>query len=126
MQALQDVSGGLLHHEASLTLHDASGADPVPASIFMPPAVRLGLSAECDIQALRLGLDWLYAQHGRCGARGALGSLSQPGFLARLEKMLGDRRPHPAADHRRMPPACSNRTPRCASCAVWPRKPARA
>ena len=61
MQALQDVSGGLLHHEASLTLHDASGADPVPASIFMPPAVRLGLSAECDIQALRLGLDWLYA-----------------------------------------------------------------
>ena len=79
VQALQDVSGGLLHHEASLTLHDASGADPVPASIFMPPAVRLGLSAECDIQALRLGLDWLYAQHGALAAPVALGSLSQPG-----------------------------------------------
>ena len=57
----------------------------------MPPAVRLGLSAECDIQALRLGLDWLYAQHGALAAPVALGSLSQPGFLARLEKMLGDR-----------------------------------
>ena len=89
VQALQDVSGGLLHHEASLTLHDASGADPC-----RPPFScrrRLGLSAECDIQALRLGLDWLYAQHGALAAPVALGSLSQPGFLARLEKMLGDR-----------------------------------
>ena len=51
----------------------------MPASIFMPPAVRLGLSAECDIQALRLGLDWLYAQHGALAAPVALGSLSQPG-----------------------------------------------
>ena len=95
VQALQDVSGGLLHHEASLTLHDASGADPVPASIFMPPAVRLGLSAECDIQALRLGLDWLYAQHGALAAPVALGSLSQPGFLARLERCSATGPPSP-------------------------------
>ncbi|WZB64065.1 hypothetical protein WJ970_17040 [Achromobacter xylosoxidans] len=57
VQALQDVSGGLLHHEASLTLHDASGADPVPASIFMPPAVRLGLSVPNAISR-RCGWDW--------------------------------------------------------------------
>lgn len=42
VQPLADVSGALLHYEASLTLHDADGADPVPASIFMPPAVRWG------------------------------------------------------------------------------------
>ena len=100
VQALQDVSGGLLHHEASLTLHDASGADPVPASIFMPPAVRLGLSAECDIQALRLGLDWLYAHMGARGARGAGLAVSTrvPGPAGKDARRPA--RPHPAADHR--------------------------
>ncbi|MFD4839910.1 EAL domain-containing protein [Achromobacter sp. NPDC058515] len=88
---LHEVSGALLHHEASLTLHDTSGADPVPASIFMPPAVRLGLSAECDIQAIRLGLDWLFTHDGALTVPVSLASLAQGSFLSRLERMLADR-----------------------------------
>lgn len=90
-QPLHDVSGTLLHHEASLTLHDISGTDPVPASIFMPPAVRLGLSAECDIQAIRLGLDWLFTHDGALAVPVSLASLAQGSFLSRLERMLADR-----------------------------------
>ncbi|MNX73370.1 regulatory protein CsrD [compost metagenome] len=90
-QPLHDVSGTLLHHEASLTLHDISGTDPVPASIFMPPAVRLGLSAECDIQAIRLGLDWLFTHDGALTVPVSLASLAQGSFLSRLERMLADR-----------------------------------
>lgn len=88
---LYDVSGGLLHHEASLTLHDTTGGDPVPASIFMPPAVRLGLSAECDIQAIRLGLDWLFTHADALTVSVSLASLAQTSFLSRLERMLADR-----------------------------------
>lgn len=91
VQPLADVSGTLLHHEASLTLHDAAGADPVPASIFMPPAVRLGLSAECDIQAIRLGLDWLYTHADALTVHISQGSLTQATFLSRLDRMLADR-----------------------------------
>lgn len=91
IQPLHAVSGALLHHEASLTLHDASGEDPVPASIFMPPAVRLGLSAECDIQAIRLGLDWLFTHAGALTVPLSLASLAQTSFLSRLGRMLADR-----------------------------------
>jgi diguanylate cyclase (GGDEF)-like protein len=93
VQPLHDLSGGLLHQEASLTLHDTSGADPVPASIFMPPAVRLGLSAECDIQAIRLGLDWLYARPGALAVPISLASIAQPSFQSRLQRMLAERAP---------------------------------
>jgi len=88
---LYDVSGALLHYEASLTLHDTSGGDPVPASIFMPPAVRLGLSAECDIQAIRLGMDWLFTHSESLTVPVSLASLAQTSFLSRLERMLADR-----------------------------------
>lgn len=90
-QPLHDLSGALLHHEARLTLHDLSGTDPVPASIFMPPAVRLGLSADCDIQAIRLGLDWLFTHDGALTVPVSLASLAQGSFLLRLERMLADR-----------------------------------
>lgn len=90
-QPLHDLSGTLLHHEASLTLHDVSGNDPVPASIFMPPAVRLGLSAECDIQAIRLGLDWLFTHEGALTVPVSLATLAQGSFFSRLERMLADR-----------------------------------
>jgi len=91
VQPLADVAGRLLQHEGRLTLHDAAGADPVPASIFMPPAVRLGLSAECDIQAIRLGLDWLYTHPDALTVHVSRASLAQGAFLARLERMLADR-----------------------------------
>jgi EAL domain-containing protein (putative c-di-GMP-specific phosphodiesterase class I) len=72
-------------------LHDTDMPQPVPARIFMPAAVRLGLSAECDIQAVRLGLDWLVAKPGQLVLRLALPSLNQSKFLARLAQMLRDR-----------------------------------
>ncbi|EHK64744.1 diguanylate cyclase [Achromobacter arsenitoxydans SY8] len=90
-QPLHDLSGTLLHYEASLTLHDISGTDPVPASIFMPPAVRLGLSAECDIQAIRLGLDWLFTHDDALTIPVSLATLAQGSFFPRLERMLADR-----------------------------------
>ncbi|QEK93964.1 EAL domain-containing protein [Achromobacter insolitus] len=91
VQPLHDMSGALLHQEASLTLHDTTGADPVPASIFMPAAVRLGLSTECDIQAVRLGLDWLFARPGALAVPISLPSITQPSFQLRLQRMLADR-----------------------------------
>lgn len=91
VQPLHDMSGALLHQEASLTLHDTTGADPVPASIFMPAAVRLGLSTECDIQAIRLGLDWLFARPGALAVPISLPSITQPSFQSRLQRMLADR-----------------------------------
>ena len=91
VQPLHAVTGELLHHEASLTLHDTTGGDPVPASIFIPPAVRLGLSAECDIQAIRLGLDWLFTHSEALTVPVSLASLAQTSFLSRLERMLADR-----------------------------------
>ncbi|WMD23001.1 EAL domain-containing protein [Achromobacter seleniivolatilans] len=91
VQPLHDLSGALLHQEASLTLHDISGADPVPASIFMPPAVRLGLSAECDIQAVRLGLDWLFTHVDALTVPISTASLAHTSFFARLQRMLADR-----------------------------------
>lgn len=91
VQPLHDMSGALLHQEASLTLHDTTGADPVPASIFMPAAVRLGLSTECDIQAIRLGLDWVFARPGALAVPISLPSITQPSFQLRLQRMLADR-----------------------------------
>lgn len=90
-QPLHDLSGAVLHYEATLALHDASGTDPVPASIFMPPAVRLGLSAECDIQAIRLGLDWLFTHEGALTVPVSLATLAQGSFFTRLDRMLADR-----------------------------------
>jgi hypothetical protein len=118
VQPLHDLSGGLLHQEASLTLHDTADADPVPASIFMPPAVRLGLSAECDVQALRLGLDWLYARAGALAVPITLASLAQPSFLSRLERMLA------ASSSRSTRRRSWNTKWNCASFAASPRPPA--
>lgn len=47
-------------HEATLLLRegDADRAT-LPGYLFMPAATRLGLSADCDVRALQLALDWL-------------------------------------------------------------------
>jgi len=83
--------GTVLRHEATLMLHEGAGPDPIAAQVFMPAAIRLGLSAECDVQAARLALDWLVSHTGKLAIRLALPSLEQPDFLARLGQMLRDR-----------------------------------
>ncbi|WP_454690819.1 EAL domain-containing protein [Achromobacter aloeverae] len=91
VQGLLGPGAALLRNEATLVLHDAEAPAPIPASRFMPPAVRLGLSAECDIQAVRLGLDWLVSHQGQLAIRLAQASLAQSNFLPRLGQLLRDR-----------------------------------
>ena len=85
----QDAAGQTLRHEASLTLRDeASGDTPLAAALFIPPAARLGLVADCDLEAVRLSLQWLRDNAGDLVVRAALSSMKNPDFLPRLEKML--------------------------------------
>lgn len=86
-----DDSGRLLHEEARLTLRTPA---PVAASEFMPPASRLGLAADCDIQALRLALDDRTKNPGELVVPLALASLAQQNFLPRLDRLLNDRPAH--------------------------------
>lgn len=90
-KTLHDINGSLLHMEASLTLHDPDSEEPIPAALFLPPAVRLGLATECDIQAVRLGLDWLVGNSDKLALKLSKSSLTHPDFLARLAQMLRDR-----------------------------------
>jgi diguanylate cyclase (GGDEF)-like protein len=83
--------GSLLREEGALMLHDAEAPAPIPAHIFMPAAIRLGLSSECDIQAVRLALDWLVSHAGKLALAVAVPSLGQSNFLPRLGQMLQDR-----------------------------------
>ncbi|CAM3703715.1 Diguanylate phosphodiesterase [Bordetella sputigena] len=90
-QALRVADGVTLRHEGTLMLHDADAQAPIPAHVFMPAAIRLSLSPECDIQAIRLALDWLVSHGGDLSVALALPSLGQSNFLPRLGQMLGDR-----------------------------------
>src|SRR5690606_23371291 len=56
--------------------------------LFMPPAVRLGLSGACDLRAIKLGLEWLRGNSGTIFLRVSLASLLLPGFLQDMEKVL--------------------------------------
>ncbi|WP_233235167.1 EAL domain-containing protein [Bordetella sp. LUAb4] len=91
VQGLRGADDTVLRNEATLVLHDADTPAPVTATRFMPAAIRLGLSAECDIQAVRLGLDWLVSHQGQLAIRLALASLAQSNFLPRLGQLLRDR-----------------------------------
>ncbi len=77
-----------LRSEASLTLSAPSG-ETLMGSLFLPVAVRLGLSADFDLRAVALGLVWL-EQHADAElvVRISLPSLAQPDFLARLREAL--------------------------------------
>lgn len=87
-QTLAD--GTSLRHQASLALHDPVSGQTLPARTFIPPAIRLGLVADCDIQAVRLALDWLRTREGELAALISLASLGQPQFLPRMRHLLQD------------------------------------
>lgn len=87
----QDAEGQVLHTEAQLTLRDQDSPEPLHAQLFMPPAARLGLSADCDIQAIRMSMDQLVTRDGDMVVRVSLPSLEQAHFLKRLEDVLRDR-----------------------------------
>lgn len=76
-------------HEALLVLRDAE--DPrslISGYLFMPPAVRLGLSGACDLRAVELGLKWVRENTGTLALRISLASLLQSDFLPELERIL--------------------------------------
>lgn len=82
------AQGAHVLHEALLVLH-ASAQKELAGSLFMPVAVRLGLSADFDLRAIALGLDWL-RQHREQSlvVRVSLPSLVQARFLPSLQALL--------------------------------------
>lgn len=81
-------AGADVRHEASLELHEADGR-VLRGALFLPAAVRLGLSAAYDVQALSLGVDWL-AQHSGATlvVRVSVPSLDQEEFVPQVRALL--------------------------------------
>lgn len=88
-----DVSvtgGGTQRVTGLLNLHEAGTAEPMSGYLFMPPAVRLGLSGDCDLQAFKLGLEWLDAHAGELTLRVSLASILQEDFREQAAALLID------------------------------------
>lgn len=88
---LLTADGHQVRTEAMLMLHNNAHLEPIPATLFIPPAVRLDLSADCDLQAVRLGLDWLATHPGELAVRVALPSLRGQKFVHQLRILLSER-----------------------------------
>ncbi len=73
-----------------LTLHEPGASEPLSGYLFMPPAVRLGLSAACDVQAVGLGLGWLRAHPGDLVLRVSLASILQEEFRGEVAGLLAE------------------------------------
>ncbi len=79
----------VLRHEAGLLLRGESEADTLAAALFLPVAVRLGLSAEFDQRAIALALQWLDTHaDAALMVRVSLPSLLQPSFLPHVQGLL--------------------------------------
>ncbi|WP_368644236.1 LapD/MoxY N-terminal periplasmic domain-containing protein [Castellaniella ginsengisoli] len=73
-----------------LTLHEPGASEPLSGYLFMPPAVRLGLSAACDVQAVSLGLGWLRTHPGDLVLRVSLASILHEEFRGEVAALLAD------------------------------------
>ncbi len=93
LQPLLKLDGQVLRQEATLMLHGDDASDPIPARLFIPAAIRLDLSADCDIQSVRLALSWLMMNEGELTIRLSMPSLGHQNFLLQLERMLAEKRP---------------------------------
>lgn len=94
LESLACEGMGPVLQEASLTLHD--GDAMLGGALFLPAAARLGLSADFDVRALRLGLAWLCAHDGEVlVVRVSLSSLLQTRFLPLVREAL-EATPSPA------------------------------
>jgi EAL domain-containing protein (putative c-di-GMP-specific phosphodiesterase class I)/GGDEF domain-containing protein len=93
LEPLRALDGSVIRQEATLMLHSQGSPEPIPAKLFIPAATRLDLTAECDIQAVRLAVSWLMMNEGELTVRIALPSLSHPNFLLQVERMLAERKP---------------------------------
>jgi EAL domain-containing protein (putative c-di-GMP-specific phosphodiesterase class I)/GGDEF domain-containing protein len=93
LEPLRALDGSVIRQEATLMLHSQGSPEPIPAKLFIPAATRLDLTAECDVQAVRLGVSWLMMNEGDLTVRIAMPSLSHPNFLLQVERMLAERKP---------------------------------
>lgn len=87
-QTYQGLQGREERREAALKLHEPEG-QAMAGSLFLPVAVRLGLSADFDLRAIALGLQWLH-QHTNASliVRVSVPSLGQTQFLPQLQTLL--------------------------------------
>ncbi|ANN78352.1 LapD/MoxY N-terminal periplasmic domain-containing protein [Bordetella flabilis] len=92
LEPLRALDGRVIRQEATLMLHSEEASEPIPAKLFFPAATRLDLTAECDIQAVRLAVSWLMMNEGDLTVRIAMPSLSHPNFLLQVERMLAERK----------------------------------
>jgi EAL domain-containing protein (putative c-di-GMP-specific phosphodiesterase class I) len=76
----------IVSYDASLMMRE--GDTLLSGYLFMPAAVRLGLSAQCDLRAISLGLNWLAQHPGYLVVKISLPSLIQASFLRDMQRML--------------------------------------
>jgi EAL domain-containing protein (putative c-di-GMP-specific phosphodiesterase class I)/GGDEF domain-containing protein len=91
-EPLLAADGRKVRTEAMLMLRTAADQVAIPATLFIPPAVRLDLVADCDLESVRLGLEWLVAHEGQLAIRVALPSLRGQKFFRQLALLLTEHR----------------------------------
>lgn len=64
-----------------LMVREPGASEPLSGYLFMPPAVRLGVSAACDVRGVELALAWLRSQPGELVLRVSLASILNDEFL---------------------------------------------
>lgn len=72
-----------------LMVREPGASEPLSGYLFMPPAVRLGLSAACDVRGIELALAWLRTRPGELVLRVSLASILQGEFLGNVTAILG-------------------------------------
>lgn len=71
-----------------LMLGEPGATEPMSGYLFMPPAVRLGLSAACDLRALELGIVWLRSHAEELVLRVSLASVLEESFAGEVRARL--------------------------------------
>lgn len=81
-----EAGGASRRSDAFLQLRD--GSEWLSGSLFMPVAVRLNLSAEFDLRAIDLAIEWIRTNTRDLVVRVSLASLLQPRFWPGLRQRL--------------------------------------
>lgn len=71
-----------------LALNEPGATEPMSGYLFLPPAVRLGLSAACDLRALELGITWLRSHAEELVLRISLASVLEESFSGEVGARL--------------------------------------
>ncbi|MDN5873355.1 MAG: EAL domain-containing protein, partial [Sinobacteraceae bacterium] len=80
--------GSTERSEGLLVLREPGTPEPLSGYLFMPPATRLGLSDECDLRAINLGLRWLHKYPGELVVRLSHASILKDNFTERVGAAL--------------------------------------